>query len=114
LNAKLLSLADRYCAQVSARNYRRSLPPHQALANLVEDKMAPVDPSLAQHFQRSWAIIRRAAWCAWPAVRLGWSASGWTVARRAASTACAIRPAACCRRQPCAALAPMAAASPSP
>ena len=52
LNAKLLSLADRYCAQVSARNYRRSLPPHQALRNLVEDKMAPVDASLARHFQQ--------------------------------------------------------------
>ncbi|MYM32421.1 HD domain-containing protein [Duganella sp. CY15W] len=52
LNAKLLSLADRYCAQVSARNYRRSLPPHQALRNLVEDKMAPVDASLSRQFQQ--------------------------------------------------------------
>ncbi|MHA4871188.1 HD-GYP domain-containing protein [Duganella sp. PWIR1] len=52
LNAKLLSLADRYCAQVSARNYRRSLPAQQALRNLIEDKAAPVDPTLAQYFQR--------------------------------------------------------------
>lgn len=52
LNAKLLSIADRYCAQVSARNYRRSLPPFQALKNLVEDKAAPVDPALLQQFQR--------------------------------------------------------------
>ncbi|MQA41779.1 HD-GYP domain-containing protein [Rugamonas aquatica] len=51
-NAKLLSLADRYCAQVSARNYRRSILPDQALRNLVEDKVAPVDPALAQCFQR--------------------------------------------------------------
>ncbi|MYM67624.1 HD domain-containing protein [Pseudoduganella sp. FT55W] len=51
LNAKLLSLADRYCAQVSARNYRRSLPPRQALLNLVEDKVAPVDPLLVRYFQ---------------------------------------------------------------
>ncbi|MYM26118.1 HD domain-containing protein [Duganella sp. FT135W] len=51
LNAKLLSLADRYCAQVSARNYRRSLPPFQALKNLIEDKVAPVDPSLVLHFR---------------------------------------------------------------
>ena len=52
LNAKLLSLADRYCAQVSARNYRKSILPDQALRNLIEDKTAPVDPVLVQHFQR--------------------------------------------------------------
>lgn len=51
-NAKLLSLADRYCAQVSARNYRRSILPDQALRNLIEDKVAPVDPALVQCFQR--------------------------------------------------------------
>jgi HD-GYP domain-containing protein (c-di-GMP phosphodiesterase class II) len=51
-NAKLLSLADRYCAQVSARNYRRSVLPDKALRNLMDDKAAPVDPALAQHFQR--------------------------------------------------------------
>ncbi|MEO5932788.1 MAG: HD domain-containing phosphohydrolase [Duganella sp.] len=50
-NAKLLSLADRYCAQVSARNYRRSVLPDQALRNLMEDKASPVDPALARHFQ---------------------------------------------------------------
>ncbi|OEZ59144.1 HD-GYP domain-containing protein [Duganella sp. HH105] len=52
LNAKLLSLADRYCAQVSARNYRRSILPDQALRNLIDDKVAPVDPMLVQCFQR--------------------------------------------------------------
>nr|WP_315258360.1 HD domain-containing phosphohydrolase [uncultured Duganella sp.] len=52
LNAKLLSFADRYCAQVSARNYRKSLLPSLALRNLVEDKGAPVDPHLADCFQR--------------------------------------------------------------
>jgi HD-GYP domain-containing protein (c-di-GMP phosphodiesterase class II) len=52
MNAKLLSLADRYCAQVSARNYRRSVLPDQALRNLLEDKAAPADPTLLQHFQR--------------------------------------------------------------
>ncbi|USX12055.1 HD domain-containing protein [Oxalobacteraceae bacterium OTU3CAMAD1] len=51
-NAKLLSLADRYCAQVSARNYRRSVLPDQALRNLMDDKGSPVDPALAQHFRR--------------------------------------------------------------
>lgn len=52
LNAKLLSFADRYCAQVSARNYRKSLLPSLALRNLIDDKAAPVDPHLADCFQR--------------------------------------------------------------
>ncbi|MBV7534393.1 HD domain-containing protein [Duganella sp. sic0402] len=52
LNAKLLSFADRYCAQVSARNYRKSILPSLALRNLIEDKAAPVDPHLAGCFQR--------------------------------------------------------------
>lgn len=52
LNAKLLNLADRYCAQVSARNYRCSVLPDKALRNLIEDQGAPVDPTLARHFQR--------------------------------------------------------------
>jgi HD-GYP domain-containing protein (c-di-GMP phosphodiesterase class II) len=51
LNAKLLSFADRYCAQVSARNYRKSILPSLALRNLIEDKGAPVDPHLAGCFQ---------------------------------------------------------------
>jgi HD-GYP domain-containing protein (c-di-GMP phosphodiesterase class II) len=52
LNAKLLSFADRYCAQVSARNYRKSILPSLALRNLIEDQAAPVDPHLAGCFQR--------------------------------------------------------------
>ena len=52
LNAKLLSLADRYCAQVSARNYRKSVLPSQALRNLIEDKVAPVDPVLVRYLQQ--------------------------------------------------------------
>ena len=52
LNAKLLSFADRYCAQVSARNYRKSILPSLALRNLVEDQAAPVDPHLADCFRR--------------------------------------------------------------
>ncbi|SFM22752.1 HD-GYP domain-containing protein [Rugamonas rubra] len=49
-NAKLISLADRYCAQVSARNYRRSVLPDQAMRNLLEDHELPLDPVLAEHF----------------------------------------------------------------
>jgi HD-GYP domain-containing protein (c-di-GMP phosphodiesterase class II) len=53
LNAKLIGLADRYCASVSARNYRRSLPPNQALRALCIDNEAPVDLTLARHFIES-------------------------------------------------------------
>ncbi|MBJ7313574.1 HD-GYP domain-containing protein [Rugamonas sp. CCM 8940] len=49
-NAKLISLADRYCAQVSARNYRRSVLPDQAMRNLLEENVPPLDPVLAEHF----------------------------------------------------------------
>ena len=52
LNAKLLSLADRYCAQVSARNYRRSILPDQALRALREDRANPVDADLLDVFQQ--------------------------------------------------------------
>jgi HD-GYP domain-containing protein (c-di-GMP phosphodiesterase class II) len=51
LNAKLLSLADRYCAQVSARNYRRSVLPDLALRKLAEDRDNPVDLELFTLFQ---------------------------------------------------------------
>ena len=50
LNAKLLSLADRYCAQVSARNYRRSILPDAAISNLRDDRASPVDPELLALF----------------------------------------------------------------
>jgi len=50
LNAKLLSLADRYCAQVSARNYRRSILPDLALQKLRDDRDNPVDPALFASF----------------------------------------------------------------
>ncbi|WP_295996330.1 HD domain-containing phosphohydrolase [Rugamonas sp.] len=49
-NAKLINLADRYCAQVSARNYRRSILPDHALRTLCEDLQHAVDPLLARHF----------------------------------------------------------------
>lgn len=47
-NAKLIRLADRYCACVSARNYRRSMLPPLALATLGAD--AGTDPVLAALF----------------------------------------------------------------
>jgi HD-GYP domain-containing protein (c-di-GMP phosphodiesterase class II) len=51
-NAKLLSMADRYCAQVAARNYRCSLLPDRALHSLLNDPHIPADPDLATLFQR--------------------------------------------------------------
>lgn len=48
-NAKLIGLADRYCACVSARNYRRSMLPPLALAKLCDESPA-VDRTLVEHF----------------------------------------------------------------
>ncbi|MCG2584562.1 HD-GYP domain-containing protein [Massilia sp. TS11] len=50
-NAKLIGLADRYCAHVSARNYRRSLLPPAALSQLLGAGAAPVDAGLARLFR---------------------------------------------------------------
>lgn len=49
-NARLISLADRYCAQVSARNYRCSVKPDRALHNLLGDPEKVADTVLAEHF----------------------------------------------------------------
>jgi hypothetical protein len=49
-NAKLISLADKYCAHVSARNYRRSILPDLALNNLFTGADMPADVALARHF----------------------------------------------------------------
>jgi HD-GYP domain-containing protein (c-di-GMP phosphodiesterase class II) len=48
LTARLVGMADRYCACVSARNYRRSMLPPLALAKLRTD--AGNDPDIARHF----------------------------------------------------------------
>lgn len=50
-NARLISLADRYCAQVSARNYRCSVLPDQALHNLLGERSKFQDPALAREFE---------------------------------------------------------------
>ena len=49
-NAKLIGLADRYCARVSARNYRRSIVPDQALQHIFLDQNLPIDPLLGEQF----------------------------------------------------------------
>jgi HD-GYP domain-containing protein (c-di-GMP phosphodiesterase class II) len=47
-NAKLIGLADRYCACVSARNYRRSMLPPAALELALRDIPAQPDERLKQ------------------------------------------------------------------
>lgn len=47
-NARLIALADRYCAFVSARNYRKSLLPPEAMARLAE---LPLDPLIVDQFR---------------------------------------------------------------
>ena len=51
-NAKLIGLADRYCAFISARNYRRSLLPPMALVCLAGDHDMPVDQEVIAHFHK--------------------------------------------------------------
>ncbi len=51
-NARLIGLADRYCAQVSARNYRRSMLPDQAMDNIFLNRKQAIDPALAEQFVR--------------------------------------------------------------
>jgi HD-GYP domain-containing protein (c-di-GMP phosphodiesterase class II) len=49
-NAKLISLADRYCAQVSARNYRKSIVADKALQSIFDNPSNAPDPVLAAAF----------------------------------------------------------------
>ncbi len=50
LGAKIVSLADRYCARVSTRSYRRSLLPDEALRDILLADHASVDPMLTACF----------------------------------------------------------------
>jgi HD-GYP domain-containing protein (c-di-GMP phosphodiesterase class II) len=49
-NAKIIALADRYCAWVSARNYRKSLLPDRALQEAFVNHPSMINPELAQVF----------------------------------------------------------------
>lgn len=49
-NAKIISLADRYCARVSARSYRKSLLPNTALRDIFIDQSKSIDSMLAAYF----------------------------------------------------------------
>lgn len=46
-DARLIGLADRYCARVSARNYRSSLLPDHALHHALREARLPVEVELA-------------------------------------------------------------------
>lgn len=52
LNAKIISLADRYCARVSTRSYRKSLLPNEALSDILLADHHSVDPMLTACFIR--------------------------------------------------------------
>ena len=49
-NAKIIALADRYCARVSARTYRKSWLPNTALRDIFIDQGKSVDSLLASYF----------------------------------------------------------------
>jgi len=49
-NSKIIALADRYCARVSARSYKKSLFPNAALRDIFIDQGKSVDPLLAAFF----------------------------------------------------------------
>lgn len=52
LNAEIISLADRYCARVSSRSYRKSLLPNEALSDILLADHQSVDPMLTACFIR--------------------------------------------------------------
>ncbi len=49
-NAKIIAQADRYCALISARNYRKSMLPNLALQELFISKPGNLDPKLIDPF----------------------------------------------------------------
>jgi HD-GYP domain-containing protein (c-di-GMP phosphodiesterase class II) len=55
-NAKIVSIADRYCARVSARNYRKSLLPNAALRDILMVDKKNIDPTLTTAFIRELGI----------------------------------------------------------
>jgi len=50
LSAKIISLADRYCARVSSRRYRKSLLPNEALSDILLSDYNSIDPMLTTCF----------------------------------------------------------------
>ncbi|MDO8931594.1 MAG: HD domain-containing phosphohydrolase [Rhodocyclaceae bacterium] len=50
--AKIIGLADRYCARISIRNYRPTQPPNAVLRDLYIEKGAEIDPIIAAYLLR--------------------------------------------------------------
>jgi hypothetical protein len=50
LYAKLISLADRYCARVTSKDYRKAALPNIALRDVFLSKNKEIDPDLAPYF----------------------------------------------------------------
>lgn len=55
-NAKILIIADRYCARVSTRDYRKSLLPNAAMRDILLADKKNIDAGLATHFIRELGI----------------------------------------------------------
>jgi HD-GYP domain-containing protein (c-di-GMP phosphodiesterase class II) len=51
-NAKIISIADRYCARVCARSYRKSMLPNAALRDILISGKTTIDPMLVMLFIR--------------------------------------------------------------
>lgn len=49
-NAKILSLADSYCARISPRGYRKAVLPNTALKDIFIENSSKVDTNLAKYF----------------------------------------------------------------
>lgn len=55
-NAKIISLADRYCARISARDYRKQVLPNTALRDIFLDGGKGINPMLAALFIKELGI----------------------------------------------------------
>lgn len=55
-NAKLISLADRYCARISARDFRKPAFPKVVLRDIFLESGKGIDPTLAGHFIKELGI----------------------------------------------------------
>lgn len=81
LNAKIIALADRYCARVSSRSYRKSLLPNEALSDILLADHHCVDPMLTTCFIRVLGIYPTGA-----VVRLANGETGVVAGKGSSST----------------------------
>jgi HD-GYP domain-containing protein (c-di-GMP phosphodiesterase class II) len=55
-NAKIIAIADRYCARISARSYRKSLLPNAALRDMLLANKETIDPMLASTYIKALGV----------------------------------------------------------